>query len=40
MDFKSVNFVFLKITMICTRLPGLVLMVTYNMLTQKYLFCD
>ena len=40
MDYKSVNFGFLKIAMICTRLPGLVLMVTYKMLTQKYLFCD
>ena len=35
MDFESVNFVFSKIRLICIGLSSFVLMITYDMLTQK-----
>ena len=39
MHFKSVNFVFLKNKLIYTMLWYFVLLITYNMSTQKYYFC-
>ena len=40
MDFQSANVLFLKNTLICNRLQCLVLMITCNMLTQKYCFAS
>ena len=43
MNFEITKFVFLKkqadLKANCTRLQPFILMITYNMLTQKYYFC-